>query len=57
MTERLHCTSFSFLAVVVATHGLSLVATSRDCSLVGLSGLLIAVASLVPEYRLEARKL
>ena len=57
MTERLHCTSFSFLAVVVATHGLSLVAASRDCSLVGLSGLLIAVASLVPEYRLEARKL
>ena len=47
---------FSFLAVVVATHGLSLIAVSRGCSLVGASGLLIAVASLIAEHRLEARR-
>ena len=32
--------------------GFSLVAVNRDCSLVVVSGLLIAVASLVAEHRL-----
>ena len=38
--------------VFVAAHGLSPAAVSRGCSLVVVSGLLVAVASLVAEYRL-----
>jgi len=38
--------------VFVAVPGLSLVAESRGYSLVAVSGLLIAVASLVAEHRL-----
>ena len=38
--------------VFMAAHRLSLVAASRDCSLVAVCGLLKAVASLVTEHKL-----
>ena len=41
--------------VFVASLGFSVVAVSRDCSLVVMLGLLIAVSSLVAEPRLQAR--
>ena len=43
---------FWLLWVFTALHGLSLVAATGDYSLVAVCGLLIAVASLVPEHRL-----
>ena len=42
-------THFWLCWVFVATHGLSLVAASRGCSLVAVHGLLIAVASFIAE--------
>ena len=46
---------YSFLAarVFVAAHGLSLVAVNGSYSLVAVSELLIAVASLVAEHGLQ----
>ena len=38
-------------------HGLSLVAASRDCSLIVVPKLLIAVVSLAAEHKLEAQGL
>ena len=41
----------------IAARGLSLVAVSRGATLLAVHGLLIVVASLVAEHRLEARGL
>ena len=43
---------FWLCGVFVASLGFSVVAVSRDCSLVVMLGLLIAVSSLVAEHRL-----
>ena len=53
---KILCVYFWLCWVFVAACGLSLMAASRDHSLVVMCGLLIVVASLVAEHRLPRAK-